>query len=112
MFFAALTPLLPHYVEELGLSKTGAGVLAGAYPAGTFVAAVPSGLITARVGVKAAALAGLAVLIVTTRFIQGISSALTWTAGLTWLTTMAPTEQRGALIGSALAAAIGGALFG
>jgi hypothetical protein len=35
MFYAALTPLLPHYVHELGLSKSGAGVLAGAYAAGS-----------------------------------------------------------------------------
>ncbi len=27
MFFAALTPLLPHYVHALHLSKAGAGVL-------------------------------------------------------------------------------------
>ena len=34
LFFAALTPLLPHYADELGLGKAGAGVLAAAYPAG------------------------------------------------------------------------------
>ena len=28
LFFAALTPLLPHYVDELGLSKAHAGLLA------------------------------------------------------------------------------------
>jgi len=30
LFFAALTPLLPHYAHELGLGKAGAGVLAAA----------------------------------------------------------------------------------
>ena len=30
LFFAALTPLLPHYADTLGLGKTGAGVLAAA----------------------------------------------------------------------------------
>ena len=34
MFFAAVSPLLPEYADEFGLSKTGAGVLAAAYPAG------------------------------------------------------------------------------
>ena len=32
LFFAALTPLLPHYADELGLGKAGAGLLAAAYP--------------------------------------------------------------------------------
>src|SRR5688500_3210391 len=33
MFYAAITPLLPRYSEELGLSKSAAGVLTAAYPA-------------------------------------------------------------------------------
>ena len=33
LFFAALTPLLPHYAHALHLGKAGAGVLAAAYPA-------------------------------------------------------------------------------
>ena len=37
MFFAAVAPLLPHYSDELDLSKTGAGILTAAYPAGTFI---------------------------------------------------------------------------
>ncbi len=32
-FFAAITPLLPRYVDDLGISKTAAGLLAAAYPA-------------------------------------------------------------------------------
>ena len=35
MFFAAIVPLLPQFVDEFDLSKTGAGILAAAYPAGT-----------------------------------------------------------------------------
>jgi MFS family permease len=46
------------------------------------------------------------------RFVQGIASAFTWTAGLTWLLAAAPAERRGELIGSALGVAIVGALFG
>jgi len=42
LFFAALTPLLPHYADALGLGKAGAGVLAAAYPAGTLVGSIPS----------------------------------------------------------------------
>jgi MFS family permease len=127
MFFAALTPLLPHYVHELGLSKADAGVLAAMYPAGAFVAGIPSGIATARFGVKPAVLTGLTILTGTTvafglansewsldlaRFFQGVSSAFTWTGALAWLVAAAPSGRRGQLIGSAFGAAIAGALFG
>ena len=36
-FYAAITPLLPHYADELDLSKTAAGVLSASYAAGTLV---------------------------------------------------------------------------
>ena len=62
MFFAAVAPLLPHYSDELDLSKTGAGVLTAAYPAGTFVGALPAGWLAIRWGVKPTLLAGLAML--------------------------------------------------
>jgi MFS family permease len=127
MFFAALTPLLPHYVDELGLGKAGAGVLQAMYPAGALLAGIPSGIAAARLGVKPTVLIGLSLLAVTTfafgfadsvltlniaRFLQGVSSAFSWTGGLAWLVAAAPTGRRGQLIGSAFGAAIAGALFG
>ena len=62
MFFAAVAPLLPHYSDELDLSKTAAGVLTAAYPAGTFAGALPAGWLAARWGVKPTLLLGLALL--------------------------------------------------
>jgi MFS family permease len=127
MFFVALTPLLPDYAEEFGLSKAGAGVLSAAYPAGALLGGIPGGVATARIGARATAIAGLLVIAVTTfvfatadsiwlldvsRFVQGFGSALAWTAGLTWLVTETPAARRGQTIGSAMAAAIVGALFG
>ena len=61
-FFAAVAPLLPHYAGELQLSKTGAGILTAAYPAGTFAGAIPSGWLAARWGVKPTLLLGLGML--------------------------------------------------
>jgi MFS family permease len=127
MFFAALTPLLPHYVDELDLGKAGAGVLQAMYPAGALLAGIPSGLAAARLGVKPTVLTGLSLLAVTTvafgladsvwaldlaRFLQGVSSAFSWTGALAWLVAAAPRGRRGQLIGSAFGAAIAGALFG
>jgi MFS family permease len=127
MFFAALTPLLPHYVDELGLSKVGAGVLQAMYPAGALVAGIPAGMAVARYGVKRTVLIGLSLLALTTvafgladsvwalnlaRFLQGVSSAFSWTGALAWLVAAAPAGRRGRLIGSAFGAAIAGALFG
>src|SRR3954453_11238299 len=127
MFYAAITPLLPHYVDELGLSKTGAGVLAGAYAAGTLLGALPGGLMAARIGVKRTVLFGLgcmvvaslafafgtsAGLLVAARFVQGWGGAASWAGALAWLIGRAPAERRGEFIGTALGAAIAGALFG
>ncbi len=57
-FYAAITPLLPHYVDELGISKSAAGLLSAAYPAGTFLGALPGGWLAARAGVRPTTLAG------------------------------------------------------
>ena len=46
------------------------------------------------------------------RFLQGVSSAFSWTGALAWLVAAAPAGRRGRLIGSAFGAAIVGALFG
>ncbi len=127
MFFAALTPLLPHYVDKYDLGKAGAGLLQAMYPLGALVAGIPSGIAAARLGVKRTVLIGLSLLALTTvafgladsvwtldlaRFLQGVSSAFSWTGALAWLVAAAPAGRRGQLIGSAFGAAIAGALFG
>jgi MFS family permease len=127
MFFAAVAPLLPHFKEELDLSKTAAGVLTAAYPAGTFAGALPGGWLAARWGVKPTLLLGLSLLGITSlvfafadhillldaaRFVQGVGGACMWAAGMAWLVSAAPADRRGELIGSALGAAIVGVLFG
>ena len=41
IFYAALTPLVPYFNEEFGLSKSAVGVLSGAYGAGVLVGSAP-----------------------------------------------------------------------
>jgi MFS family permease len=127
MFFAAVAPLLPHYADQFELSKTGAGILAATYPAGTFAGALPSGWLAARWGVKPTLLLGLSmlgtsslvfafaehiVLLDAARFVQGFGGACMWAAGMAWLVSASPPERRGELIGAALGAAIIGVLLG
>ena len=59
VFYAALTPLVPYFNEEFGLSKAAVGVLSGAYGAGVLVGSAPGAYLASRAGVKAAAIAGL-----------------------------------------------------
>jgi MFS family permease len=127
MFYAAIAPLLPYYSHRFDLSKSAAGVLAGAYAAGTLLGSIPGGWLTARLGVRRTVLIGLSMMIASSvafgfahsvetldiaRFVQGVGGAASWAAGLAWLMARAPANRRGELIGTALAAAIAGGLLG
>lgn len=125
--YAALAPILADLRDEFDLSKAGAGVLAGAYPVGTVVGALPGGWLTARYGARtvitgaliamstasaAFALADGIVAIDAARFMQGLGGAATWTAGLAWVAQAAPGARRGEMLGIAIGVAIFGAQFG
>ena len=127
VFYAAITPLLPDYVDDLGLSKAAAGVLSAAYAAGTLAASLPAGLMAARVGPRRTLVSGLlllglaslvfgfgqhVVLLDAARFVQGVAGALAWAGALTWLILATPEDRRGSVIGDVLGIAIAGALLG
>ncbi|HEY7151797.1 MAG TPA: MFS transporter [Solirubrobacterales bacterium] len=125
-FYTAITPLLPMYADDLGLSKGGAGVLTASYAAGTLIAALPSGFVAARVGPRRALLSGLlllglasltfgfshhVLLLDIARFVQGVGGALAWAGALTWLILSSPA-RRGSVIGDILGVAVAGSLLG
>jgi MFS family permease len=126
-FYSAIAPLLPHYVSEFGLSEAEAGILQGSYAAGTLLAALPAGMLVARIGPRATVLGGLVlfglsglafgfgnsvVLLVAARFTQGAGGAMIWSGSFAWLIAEYPPDRRGAVIGTVVGTAVAGALFG
>ncbi len=127
MLYAALTPLLAHFVRELHLGKGGAGVLVASYAAGALVGGLPGGRLAARLGPRRAVLVGLTLMgcasvgfalagsfgaLLTARAIQGAGSSFTWAGAFSWLMNSAPSAERGELIGRAMGAAVFGELLG
>src|SRR3954468_6139819 len=127
MFYAAITPLLPKLAADLGLGKNGAGVLTGSYAAGTLLGSLPAGWLIARFGVKSTVLVGITLMSVAclafafadtigvldaARFLQGVGGACSWAGGMAWVAGEAPRERRGAMLGSAMGAAIFGVQLG
>lgn len=127
MLFGALVPLVPEFADRFELSKAGAGLLVGAFGAGALAGGLPGGLAAARFGPRKAVVAGLLLLAAASfafalsgsvwalgasRFVQGFSSTTTWAGALAWLTTAAPRDRRGQLIGTAFGFAVLGAILG
>jgi len=127
VFYAAVVPLLPSLTRALHLTKASAGVLTAGYALGTLAGSIPGGILAERSGPRVTLYTGLALmgssslafglldnvgLLDGARFVQGFGGAFTWAGSLAWLVTLVPAERRGSAIGGALAAGIGGALFG
>jgi predicted MFS family arabinose efflux permease len=127
IFFTVLSPLLPEFKHELGLSTSQAGVLVATYAVGSAAGAVPSVLLALRFGVRPtaiASLAGLAVMsglfgavrgydaLLAARFGQGLAGAACWTAGMLWLLDATPRARRGELLGIAFGVSESGAIVG
>jgi MFS family permease len=126
-FFTALTPLLPRFADDFGLSKAGAGALVASYAAGALLGAIPGGATASRWGPKRAVLLGLTLMTASSvafalagdvwtlglaRLLQGFGSTFTWAGALSWLIASTPRERRGERLGTAMGAAVFGALLG
>jgi predicted MFS family arabinose efflux permease len=123
----AIVPLLPQYARELDLSKTQAGLAVGAYSGAVLLASPVVGHWSARIGARRLTIFGVALLAVATlalaevssfaglfgvRVGQGLSSAVSWTAGMAWLSEASPAGERGKVLGLAMSFASIGTLVG
>ena len=123
----AIVPLLPQYVRDLDLSKTQAGIAVGAYSGAVLVGSPIVGHWSARIGARRLTIFGVALLAVATlalaevssfaglfgvRVGQGLSSAVSWTAGMAWLSEASPAVERGKVLGVAMSFASIGTLVG
>jgi len=125
--FSIMAPLLSHYRHALDLSKAQAGILVASYGLGTVVASIPAAALASRIDVKRTIVVGLALMAVSSvvvglakevlpldvgRFAQGAAGGVIWSAGLAWVSGLAPPDRRGAVLGSLTGVAIAGSLLG
>jgi MFS family permease len=127
MLYSVLAPLLPGLVHSLGLSKSSAGVMTACYPLGTLIGSLPGGVLAVRAGPRFTVCTGLTLLAGSTiafgccdsvvaldvaRVVEGVGGACSWAGGLAWIVVDTPADRRGAVIGTAMSAAVAGALLG
>jgi MFS family permease len=118
---------VPHYAAVTGLGSGGVGVLVAAYPAGTLLAALPSGAFFDRFGARRTLVLAMVLMsastfvfgwssaagvLIVARFVQGIGGSFAWTAGLASIAIAAPAERRGRYLGIVFSAAVAGAILG
>ena len=126
-FSAVLTPLVPSYRRELGLTEGGTGALVAAYAAGSLLLALPAGWFASRFNPRKAVILGLLgvgvasvlfgfagrlAVLESSRFFLGGFGALLWAGGLSWMISATPVAKRGQVMGTLLAAAVAGELVG
>jgi MFS family permease len=125
--WSAVTPLLPRWQHELGASKADAGLIVGAYSGAVLIASLPIGHLSDRVGTRRMTVASTLVFactfpllgladatwqLILVRFLQGLCSAVSWTAGVAWLSSAGDPSRRGASLGVVNAGASVAAMAG
>jgi MFS family permease len=106
--WSAVVPLVPTFAEQLHLSQSAAGLLAGAAGLAVLAISIPAGLLADRYGARRLTLAAAAVMsgalvahaipgfwpLLGARFIFGIGFGIVWTAGIAWIGELAPPDRR------------------
>jgi predicted MFS family arabinose efflux permease len=111
--WSAVVPLVPTFAEQLHLSQSAAGLLAGTTGLAVLAISIPSGMLADRYGARrltlmAAALMSLALVahavpgfwpLIAARFVFGLGFGTVWTAGIAWIGELAPPERREEALG-------------
>jgi MFS family permease len=120
-------PLIPVWEDELGLSHTQSGMVLGAYGVAVLFLSLPAGHLADRLGPRRLtigatllfaataplyAFAGSFGELLALRTVNGLFSAVSWTAGLAWLVASVPDTHRGRTLAVVNASASAAALIG
>jgi MFS family permease len=123
----AILPIVPLYVDALGLSKLQAGAVLSAAPFAVVVSSIPCGLLSDRLGARRATLmasvimvcssllqafAGTFEAVLVARLLFGLGSAVAWTAAVSWVSDVSTDESRASTVGATVTAAGAGSLAG
>jgi DHA1 family solute carrier family 18 vesicular amine transporter 1/2 len=126
-YSAVLTPLVPGYRRDLGLTEDATGLLVAAYSIGALLLAIPAGWFSSRFNPRTAVIAGLAgvagasilfgfaeqiMWLDASRFLLGAFGALMWAGGMSWVVSATPIALRGQIMGTLIAANVIGELLG
>lgn len=127
LVYGIIVPILPTYALSLGVSQTAIGFLFSSYAIALLIATPVFGVLSDKIGRKGPMLWGLMGLAASTLFyafatqfwmlviarsLQGISAAITWTAGFALLADLYPLQERGRVMGIALSGQSIGTLIG
>lgn len=125
--YLAIVPLLPEITERFGLSSSGAAALLAIYSVVILVVSLLAAQLTRRfsprtlvvvanIALAAAtvlfAFAPTALLLGLARGGQGIGAGILYTAGLSWVVSITPAEERGASAGRTMALVSLGTVIG
>jgi predicted MFS family arabinose efflux permease len=123
----AILPIVPLYVDSLGLSKLQAGAVLSAAPFAVVIASIPFGMVSDRIGSRRVTLAAAVITVgssllqafagsfeavLLARLLFGLGSAVAWTSALSWLSDVSTEESRASTVGATVTAAGAGSLVG
>lgn len=127
LVYGLVVPILPKYALSMGASQAAIGVLFSSYALVLLLASPFFGLLSDRIGRRIPIIIGLLglagatllfswagnyIVLLIARSLQGLSAAMTWTAGLALLAGLYPPEERGKSMGLALSGQGMGLLLG
>ncbi len=120
-------PLIPFWERDLGLSHTQSGLVLGAYGIAVLLLSLPAGHLADRIGARRLTIGATLLFAATAplyafassfeellalRLVNGLFSAVSWTAGLAWLVASVPGAYRGRTLAIVNATASGASLVG